>query len=71
MIPLDDSDRERYRLDLLAQVVAERHPVVPWWEAHRKPVPLEFAIWAAENKAKRDRRHDVLLEMDERIGRAA
>lgn len=71
MKALDDSDRERYRLDLLDQVLAERFPVTPWWEAHRKPVPLEFAIWAAENKAKRDRRQDVLLEMDERMGRAA
>jgi hypothetical protein len=71
MKALDDSDRERYRLDLLDQVLAERFPVTPWWEAHRKPIPLEFALLVMANKANRERRQAALLEMDEHIGRRA
>lgn len=41
MKPLDDSDRERYRLDLLGQVLRERYPRIPWAEKHRNPMPLD------------------------------
>lgn len=39
MTALSNDDREVERLALLTEATAERHPVVPWWEAHRRPSP--------------------------------
>ena len=39
MKALDDSDRAKYRADLLRQVVRERFGRVPWCELNAKPLP--------------------------------
>lgn len=63
MIPLDDTDRAAYRADLLAQVLAERFPVVPWAESHRKPRPIVEVFRCSEDTpGEIARRVAVLLD---------